>query len=212
MTQDAERLFLDAVELPREQRRVFLLEHCKTDELRAEVESLLAGDDMAESFLESAVVEAAESLQQVTDQPASPEIGPWRLTRVLGRGGMGIVYAAERSDGLFSQKVAIKVIQRRPDQKSLVARFEQERRILAGFSHPNIARLFDGGTSPEGLPYLVMEYVDGVPISAYVRDHALGVRQTVELFLAVCSGVPTVISSSIATSNRAIFSSPRTAW
>jgi tetratricopeptide (TPR) repeat protein len=189
MTQDAERLFLEAVELPPERQRTFLLEQCPTDELRREVESLLAGDGSAESFLESAVVEAAESLQQATDQPLSSDIGPWRIARVLGRGGMGIVYAAERSDGLFAQQVAIKVIQRRPDQASLVARFERERRILAALSHPNIARLLDGGTSFEGLPYLVMEYVDGVPISVYVRDHSLGVRQTVELFLAVCSGV-----------------------
>ncbi|HLJ49560.1 MAG TPA: protein kinase [Bryobacteraceae bacterium] len=189
MTQDAERLFLEAVELPQEQRRIFLSEHCSSDDLRWEVESLLAGDELAASFLESAVVEAAESLQQATDRPASPNIGPWQITRELGRGGMGVVYAAERSDGLYSQHAAIKVIQRRPDQASLVARFERERRILAGLSHPNIARLFDGGTSPEGLPYLVMEYVDGVPISKYVRDRAVGIRQTVELFLAVCSGV-----------------------
>src|ERR1022692_775313 len=165
MTQDAERIFLEAVELPPARRPIFLLEHCSTDELRREVESLLAGDDIAESFLESAVVEAAGSLQQLTDGPVSPDIGPWRITRVLGRGGMGVVYAAERSDGLFSQQVAIKVIQRRQDQASLVARFESERRILAGLSHPNIARLFDGGTSSDGMPYLVMEYVDGSPIS-----------------------------------------------
>jgi tetratricopeptide (TPR) repeat protein len=189
MTQDAERLFLEAVELPPERRRIFLLENCSTEELRSEVESLLAGDGMAESFLESAVVEAAGSLQQATDQPPDPDIGPWRITSVLGRGGMGIVYAAQRSDGLFSQQVAIKVIQRRPDQASLVAGFERERRILAGLSHPNIARLFDGGTSSDGLPYLVMEHVDGVPISDYVRTHSLGVRQTVSLFLDVCSGV-----------------------
>lgn len=189
MTQDAERIFLEAVELPPARRPIFLLEHCSTDELRREVESLLAGEDIAESFLESAVVEAAGSLQQLTDGPVSPDIGPWRITRVLGRGGMAVVYGAERSDGLFSQQVAIKVIQRRQDQASLVARFESERRILAGLSHPNIARLFDGGTSSDGLPYLVMEYVDGAPISDYVRAHSLGVRQTVELFLAVCSGV-----------------------
>ncbi len=189
MTPDAERLFLEAVELAPLERRIFVLEHCSTDELRREVESLLVGDDSAESFLKSAVVEAASSLQQLTDQPASPNIGLWRITRVLGRGGMGVVYAAERSDGLFSQQVAIKVIQRRPDLASLVARFESERRILAGLSHPNIAQLFDGGTSSDGLPYLVMEFVDGVPISDYVRAHSLGVRQTVELFLAVCSGV-----------------------
>jgi serine/threonine protein kinase len=189
MTQDAERLFLEAVELPPAQRRIFLLEHCTTDELRREVESLLTGDESAESFLQSSIVEAAGSLQQLTDQPASPDIGPWRITRVLGRGGMGVVYAAERSDGLFSQQVAIKVIQHGQDQAALVARFESERRILAGLSHPNIACLFDGGTSSDGLPYLVMEYVDGVAISDYVRAHSLGVRQTVELFLAVCSGV-----------------------
>jgi hypothetical protein len=189
MTHDAEHLFLEAVELPPARRRTFLLEHCATDELRREVESLLAGDDTAESFLEAAVVEAAGSLQQATDQPASSDIGPWRITRELGRGGMGVVYAAERSDGLFSQQVAIKVIQRRPGQTSMAARFESERRMLAGLSHPNVARLFDGGTSSDGRPYLVMEYVDGVPISDYVRVHSLGVRQTVELFVGVCSGV-----------------------
>src|SRR5579863_10167599 len=98
MTQEAERLFLEAVELPQEQRRTFLLQHCTSDELRSEVESLLAGDDRAESFLESAVMAAAGSLQQATDQPPSLEIGPWRITHELGRGGMGVVYAAERSD------------------------------------------------------------------------------------------------------------------
>lgn len=122
-------------------------------------------------------------------QPTGNRIGPYLLVREIGRGGMGSVYQAIRADGEFHQAVAIKLIKKGLVSKSILRRFRQERHILARLDHPNIARLLDAGTTDEGQPYLVMDYVDGVSISAYCSANRLSTRARLELFVAVCDAV-----------------------
>jgi serine/threonine-protein kinase len=121
--------------------------------------------------------------------PPDARLGPYRVEREVGRGGMGAVYLARRDDGRFEQRVAIKVLKRGLDSDELVARFETERRILAGLTHPHIARLLDGGSTPAGRPYFVMEYVDGRPLGQYAAEQRLGLEARLRLFLAVCAAV-----------------------
>jgi serine/threonine protein kinase len=119
--------------------------------------------------------------------PDPNRVGPYRLLRQLGQGGMGVVHLAERVDHEFERQVAIKIIAAGHDAPIVHQRFLSERQILARFDHPNIARLFEGGSTPDGRPYFVMEFVDGPPIDRFCRDRQLGLDQRLELFLAVCS-------------------------
>ncbi|HET6629333.1 MAG TPA: serine/threonine-protein kinase [Woeseiaceae bacterium] len=116
-------------------------------------------------------------------------IGPWRIVRLLGSGGMGVVYLAERADDSFRQQVAIKLVRNRLVDPETEQRLVGERRILASLNHPNIARLLDGGTTAEGTPYLVMEYIDGVPIDHYCDSRRLTVDERLQLFRAICAAV-----------------------
>ena len=116
-------------------------------------------------------------------------LGPWRLLRLLGRGGMGEVYLAERADGTYQQQVAVKLLKRGIDTDAVMRRFMRERRILGRLSHPNIARLFDAGAAPDGRPYLVMELVIGQPIDDWCTSRHLGVRAVLELMVAACEAV-----------------------
>ena len=116
------------------------------------------------------------------------QVGPWRLCQRLASGGMGVVFRAERADGLYAQDVAIKFLQGKPGVRA-AERLAEERRILASLQHPNIARLYDGGTTPAGNPYLVMEYIDGSPLDVYCTRNALDLRQRIGLFLKVCNAV-----------------------
>ena len=120
---------------------------------------------------------------------AEDRIGPWRIVRVLGRGGMGVVFLAERSDDEYERQVAIKVIGSETGAPVAYQRFLSERQILAGFDHANIGKLFDAGTNREGRPYLVMEYIDGLPIDEYCFENELGVTERLELFKKVCAAV-----------------------
>ncbi|MEO7064278.1 MAG: protein kinase, partial [Dokdonella sp.] len=130
----------------------------------------------------------AESLAQRSTSHDSPRmLGPYTVLRSIGVGGMGEVWLAERSDGEFEQRVAIKQVAY--PTPGLLQRFRQERQILAHLDHPNIARLLDGGVDAQGAPYLVMEYVEGVPLTEYVREHALGLPARLRLFLRVCEAV-----------------------
>jgi eukaryotic-like serine/threonine-protein kinase len=121
--------------------------------------------------------------------PAGERIGPYRVVRSLGRGGMGEVFLAERADDQFTQQVAIKLVRRGLLSRQIQSRLRLERQILATLDHPNIARLFDGGTTSDGTPYIVMEYVDGAPIDTYCDTHALPIRERLKLFKTVCSAV-----------------------
>src|SRR5690606_31971710 len=120
----------------------------------------------------------------------SPErIGAYRIVREIGRGGMGQVLLAERADGQFEQRVAIKLLKRGMDSDAIHARFLRERRILAALEHPNVARLIDGGVADDGRPYFVMEYVEGLPITRYADEHRLDVDARLRLFSTVCTAI-----------------------
>jgi non-specific serine/threonine protein kinase/serine/threonine-protein kinase len=183
-----DELFHAALEQPPDGRAAFLAEACGDDqELRTEVERLLMADGQASAFVGSAAVGVGRvAATAVTD---GLPIGAYRIVRELGRGGMGTVYLGERADAQFDMRVAIKLIKRGMDSDGVLQRFRHERQILAGLEHPNIARLLDGGTTDEGVPYFVMEYVDGQPIDEYCRSRQLPIEQRLDLFQQVCHAV-----------------------
>src|SRR5262249_14672568 len=174
----------------RGERETYVTRVCNGDEeLRLEVLSLIERDTPAD-FIRGPIASAALSFTAKPKEDLTEEfIGPYRVTRLIGRGGMGAVYEAERDDDQFRQQVAIKIIKRGMDTDFVRDRFLRERRILASLDHPHIARLFDGGATPDGMPYFVMEYVAGEPITAYCRRHKLSVNEKLKLFRKVCSAV-----------------------
>jgi eukaryotic-like serine/threonine-protein kinase len=180
-------LFDRAAELPEEARASWLASACNGDTAtRAEVERLLRADARAERFMERPPATVARVIEEVVE--AKPEqFGPYRVLRRIGIGGMGEVWLAERSDGEFEQRVAIK--QLAYPTPGLLQRFRQERQILARLEHPNIARLIDGGVAADGAPYLAMEFVEGVPITEFARERALDVPAVLRLLLRVCEAV-----------------------
>jgi tetratricopeptide (TPR) repeat protein len=184
-----QRLFDAALRVPEHQRRAFLDSQTDDAELRREVLSLVFHDALAEPFFEDAIRSEAASICSSLDLAPGAAIGAYRIVSVLGRGGMGAVYLAERADGAFEQRVAIKVIQSRGPSAFLLERFQQERQILARLSHPNIATLFDGGPCPDGSPYFVMEYVSGQSIDLFCDRAALPLSDRLRLFLKVCDAV-----------------------
>ncbi len=123
------------------------------------------------------------------DESLNPRVGTYRLVRELGHGGMGSVYLAVRDDDAFRKRVALKVLKRGMDTDAIVRRFRTERQILAGLDHPNIARLLDGGTTSDGRPYLVMEYVDGSPLVEFAEARRLDTPARLEMFLQVAGAV-----------------------
>ena len=173
-----------------EDREGLLSRECGGDaELAADVRSLLASSDAAGAFLE---VPAAEqvALSGAGAEAAAPErIGPWRIVRELGQGGMGTVYLGERSEGGFRQSAAVKLVRRGMDSDFILRRFHMEREILAGLDHPHIARLLDGGSTEAGVPYFAMEYVDGRHLLEDCAARGLDVRARIALFLEVCDAV-----------------------
>jgi len=188
--QRIEELFGAVVDRPTGERHTYLTRACNGDEeLRLEVLSLLARDT-SEDFIRDPIASAAllftaKSIDDLTGE----RIGPYRVTRLIGRGGMGAVYEAERDDEQFRRQVAIKIIKRGMDTDFVRDRFLRERQILASLDHPHIARLFDGGATPDGSPYFVMEFVAGEPITAYCRRRQLSVNGKLKLFRKVCSAV-----------------------
>ena len=183
-----ENLFVAAAELPPDRRRQFVEEQSQgDDELRNEVFSLLRYDTSGPDIQEAVELGARSILTHVPLEGTL--LGPWRVERELGRGGMSVVYLAVRADGQFSKRVAIKVIKRGMDTAAVVERFQRERRILAALDHPYIARLLDGGTTADGLPYIVMDYVEGLPIDHWCAERGLGVEQRCELIGKVCEAV-----------------------
>ena len=187
-----EEIFTSALELPPGQRAPYLEFACGGDTaLREEVDALLARDD--EGFVLAGIIEGTAASLLDEDAPADAMVGAqfgnYRIIRELGRGGMGAVYLAVRADSTFDKQVAIKLVKRGIDTDAVLRRFWYERRILAGLEHPYIARLVDGGTSPDGRPYFVMEYVDGQPLDSYVREKGLTIAERCELFRKVCDAV-----------------------
>jgi serine/threonine protein kinase/type II secretory pathway pseudopilin PulG len=185
---EIEEVFEHALDLEPDRRAAWVRDRCADDPaLRAEVEALLAAHHSPAGILERHLTSVATAL---TPEPLHDRrIGPYRVVRELGRGGMGVVYLAERVDGEFRREVAIKLLRNSPDAEELHRRFIAERQILASLSHPNIAQLLDGGTTDGQLPYLVMEYVDGQPITTYCDRHGLDIASRLRLFIDVCRAV-----------------------
>ncbi len=184
----AQRLFLSAVDLSPAELEQFLEASCAGDsELRAEVESLLIADRKNGAGIASAVEIEASLL---FDSPLSGErLGAYRILHEIGRGGMGAVYLAVRDDELYRKKVAIKVVKRGMDTTEVLSRFRYERQILANLDHPYIAGLYDGGTTHDGRPFFVMEFVEGQPVDAFCRERALSVEARCRLFVRICEAV-----------------------
>ena len=210
--QKIEAIFQDAAERSAGSRGAFLDEACAGDRgLRAEVEALLREHDSDPHFMERPLVDLVGPAQgrsafgpltaaSVSDPAAVPaphagahiesdRVGPYRLVRELGAGGMGMVYLAMHEGPGFERPVALKVIRRGMDTDQMLRRFQLERRLLAALRHPNIARLMDAGAMPDGRPFFVMDFVEGTPLDAYCDRHALGVRDRLRLFQTVCSAV-----------------------
>ena len=174
-------LFDSALERGPAERSEFLRKACGGDEgLRAELERLLS---------------SYESNKSIADEPpsgdglADQKIGSYRIVRQIGVGGMGAVFLAVRADDTFSKRVAIKLVRTGVDTQAVLKRFRQERQILAPLDHPNITKLLDGGTTEQGLPYFVMDYVEGTRIDRYCDTHKLSINERIALFREVCSAV-----------------------
>jgi serine/threonine-protein kinase len=187
-----EDICFGAMQLGGEARSSYLDAHCGDDPaLLREVEALLRASETRPDFLSRPVVSIEPGgMSTEGPGPVAPErIGPYRIVRPLGHGGMGDVYLAVREGDGFSHTVAVKVIRRGFDTDRILRRFRQERRILAGLTHPNIASLVDGGATADGRPYFVMEFVEGDTIDEYCEQRGLSVRARLELVRVVCSAV-----------------------
>ncbi len=204
--QRIEDLFFSSVDLEPEARGKLLDDRCGADrELRREVDALLVADSSAATFLAKPVAENAlagafdDTLVEGKNRkltreyrdtlPAGSRLGPYRIVEEIGCGGSAVVYLAERDDEVYQQKVAVKVLQAGIVAQRLGQRFRQERQILAGLDHPNIAQLLDGGTAFSGSPYLVMELIEGKPIDTYCEEQGLTFAERLKLFLNVLSAV-----------------------
>lgn len=181
-------LFEAALEFDPSKRDDFLKEKCGADEgLYNEVRSLLEADHKPHRVLDGQALDAVELGEDFA--PEGSRIGPYRIIRQIGFGGMGAVYLAERADGQFKQKVALKIIKRGMDTDAILKRFHSERQILAGLNHHNIARLYDGGVTENGVPYFTMEYIEGEPIDEYCDNRKLNLRERIALFQKACTAV-----------------------
>ncbi|MCC7052159.1 MAG: serine/threonine protein kinase [Gemmatimonadaceae bacterium] len=159
--------------------------------LRAELVRLLAASRAPDLFIDGCAADRFDALiaGEEPAQAAGQVVGPYRLVSEIGRGGMGVVYLAERADEQFTQRVALKLVKRGMDTDFVLRRFRAERQILASLSHPNVARLLDGGTTADGRPYFVMEHIEGRRIDVYAREANLGLGARLDLFLRVCDAV-----------------------
>ena len=188
-----ESVFDDAIELAAAERDAYLTTACGGDaELRRQVEMLIRSHDQAGSFIEEPAVAGVLSDGGKFEDEApfiGRRVGSYRIVRELGRGGMGAVYLAVRADDEFQKRVAVKLVKRGMDTDFILRRFRQERQILASLEHQNIARLLDGGTTDDGLPFFVMDYIDGLPINQFSDAHKLSTPERLRLFLKVCSAV-----------------------
>jgi serine/threonine-protein kinase len=199
-----ERLLDLALDLAPAERPAFVARETAHDPvLRAELETLLARCDDAGGFLDEPAAEFAAPLLAASlagpdaaegeggrrRRPAPAQVGPYRVLRELGRGGMGVVYLAERDDPELPQQVALKVLPAEASVAAAARRFREERRILASLDHPNVARLLDGGVAPDGTPWFSMELVDGLPIDLWCDAQGLDVEARLRLFLDVCAAV-----------------------
>ncbi len=189
--QQLDELLAEALTRTSDQRLAFLQDACGEDAaLLAELQDLLSDLDEAADAIGDSVTGFGVPLPDVEPDyplPADTHIGPYRIIKRLGRGGMGSVYLAARED--FKKYVAVKVVRRGMDTEDILRRFRSERQIMASLDHPHIARLLDGGMTNDGRPYFVMEHVDGIPIDTYCDRHKLSVSERLALFRQVCDAV-----------------------
>ena len=182
-------LFRKALAVPAEERPAFLERAAGGDTAIVDEVLRLLDSDGVDSELSGIVQDAAEHAISTNAAGLPDSIGLYRIVKRLGQGGMGAVYLAERSDDQFEQRVAIKVVLVHNATSETIERFRWERQILANLSHPNIAHLHDGGETVEGLPYFVMEYVEGIAIDSYCDEHRLGLKDRLKLFCDICEAV-----------------------
>jgi len=181
-------LFTLALERDPGERSSFLRQACAGDDsLRTEIESLLSSFDRAPAFLEDSP--AIDLVSAQSRALTGKRIGAYRILREIGCGGMAVVYLAERADDQYRKRVAIKMLKPGTQKDEILRRFRNERQALAALDHPSIVRLLDGGSTEDGLPYLIMEYVEGVRIDEYCDTHRLPIGQRLQLFRAVCLAV-----------------------
>jgi eukaryotic-like serine/threonine-protein kinase len=186
-------LFERVSSVPRADRRAALMAQCKDPAMIEQVFRMCAladeEDTQIAAPISSATVRTLASVGSFSDElDVGQQLGNWQLTGRLGQGGMGTVFLAKRADGHFDQLAAVKVLQGFPTESSR-ARLAEERQILAQLTHPNIARLFDGGATPKGHPYLVLEYIRGQTIDQYCASKQLSLRAVIELLLPVCGAI-----------------------
>lgn len=186
-----EALFIAALEEDAAVRPAFLDEACNGDEaLRAELESMLSANDQSMALaLEDRLLAESNDTANDPEDLVGAHIGPYRLEELIGAGGMGEVYLAQRDDQQYEQKVALKLVGIGYRSQQIMTRFRMERQVLARLSHPNITQLLDGGIDQAGRPYLVMQYVEGLPITEYCDKHALAIDERLTLFITVCDAV-----------------------
>ncbi|MEP6901504.1 MAG: serine/threonine-protein kinase [Actinomycetota bacterium] len=187
-------LFASVLDLNTGRRSDFLKAECRDDiSLLAEINELLGEFENARSkdFMSASAIEleAEHFADEDSDMRIGQTFGHYKILEKIGAGGMGAIYLAERSDDEFQKRVAVKIIKRGMDTDAILRRFRQERQILAALEHPTIARLLDGGTTVDGLPYLVMEFIEGVPINVYCDENNLDLAERLQLFRRVCAAV-----------------------
>src|SRR5215472_4365940 len=187
MTDEVRLLFHELAELSPDERQRALAHRQIEPEVRAEVESLLRYDSSKAQGFTACIAGAAGELLQSAPAPGPGFCGPYRLVRLLGRGGMGTVYLGERNDGEIQQKVAVKLLSVEGDRRGWRERFLKERQFLASLNHPSIVHVMDAGHTDDGRPFLIMEYVEGTPIDVYASR--IPVRDGLILFLRVCDAV-----------------------
>ena len=182
----------EVLELEPSARATYLDDACASQDInRAEIEALVRSHEEGGAFLEGPVdVAAGDFVQDISFTSwVGRRLGPYQIINKIGEGGMGTVFRAKRVDGLYDKDVAIKIIRHGLDTSFFVERFRNESRILASLEHPNIARLLDGGITEEGLPYVVLENVVGLPIDGFCDQHNLTTDDRLKLFRTVCSAV-----------------------
>ena len=189
--QQIKAILHNALEVPRAERAAYLDGACNGNtQLRAEVESLLASHDEAGTFFDPPAPAAPKVTRPLPDSlGGGAGLGPYRVVQLIAEGGMGAVYQAVRVDDLYRKVVAIKVVRRGVFGDYALKRFDTERQILAHLDHPNIAKLLDGGATPDGRPYFVMDFIAGTPIDEYCNAHRLTIGERLNFFLIVCSAV-----------------------
>ncbi|NGP87004.1 serine/threonine-protein kinase [Fodinibius halophilus] len=197
--QKVETIVDEALDLPEEHRPTFIEQKCSNnEELKSEVTQLLESIFESEGWLDNPTDYKKEFYEEVSDEIehittaeslVGQQVGPYVIKEILGEGGMGTVYMAERADEEFDHKVAIKIIRHGRATKSNIRRFKREQQILANLNHPGIAQLFDGGITQDGFPYIIMEYVDGLPIDQYCKKYSLDIDAKITLFKQVLKAV-----------------------